>query len=206
MLIPTETTEDIKSLLEKIGTKGKPQYVKCVPIPEAPANHCFPLVDEKIKSDGGKCILGWQIWQTFNLLEAEFHCVWQGTKGKLLDIAPKTFPVEKILFVQDRNAIYEGKQVNNIRINISNNTLCDDFIEICDAIFRIENRGRRAFQYELQLPLREREAIQFLYETKSMLEVMMMKNEKRTSPCICESGKKYKTCHGKKIKKLIKKF
>ena len=41
----------------------------------------------KIEKDGGKSVLGWQIWQN-RLSEAEFHAVWKDLNENLIDIAP----------------------------------------------------------------------------------------------------------------------
>jgi preprotein translocase subunit SecA len=81
--------------------------------------------------------------------------------------------------------------------------LVDDFIAVHDAVFRIENRGERAFQYELSLSGKEAEAHHILNAAKPMLEMMALQGSTRKSPCPCGSGKKYKVCHGKKINKLV---
>lgn len=206
MLVPEEITEEINSLIVRLGIALPPQYIRCDPIKDAPINHCFPLVEEKVRTEGGQMVLGWQIWQTLNLLEAEFHSIWKTPDGDLVDIAPKAIPVQKILFLPDPGAIYENRQVNNIRVNITGNQLCDEFISICDTIFRIENRGKRAYQSQLILPERENSARSFLYEAKQVVELMMLHGNNRNNQCICGSGKKYKMCHGKKIAKIIKNF
>jgi hypothetical protein len=212
--VPTEITEEIKRLLSKIGSKEEPAYVSCKPNPNAPQNECFPLVEAKVEVEGGERILGWQIWQGQLLVEAEFHAVWKTPTNELFDITPKPFPVEKIFFVADPRAIYEGKQINNIRMNITGNPLVDEFIAIHDAVFRIKNKGNRAFQYRLlwllyycfSLTKKEKNALKKLNEAKPMLQIMACQGYTRKSPCGCGSGEKYEVCHGEVIKKLLYDF
>ena len=206
MIVPKEITRDIELLFSKLNTLEKSQYIPCRPSPNAPQNECFPLVEAKVKSDGGSQVLGWQIWQTKLLVEAEFHVVWKSPINGLVDITPKSMPCSKILFVADPKAVYEGKQVSNIRINTTGNSLVDDLIAVYEAVFRIENKGERALQYELSLSGSETRAYKILDEAKPMLELMALHGDTRKSPCPCKSGKRYKVCHGKKIRKLVNDF
>ena len=98
-----------------------PCYVKVRPLSNKPINECFSIVPEHLRSKGGREVIGWNIWSLFQSrwLEAEFHAVWQNRHGALLDITPKEFPIGKILFVEDREARYEGRQVDNIRERVS---------------------------------------------------------------------------------------
>jgi len=205
-MVPSEITDKIRLLLSKIGSHEDPEYVQCRPNQNSPQNECFPLVDERVAADGGERILGWQIWQGQLLVEAEFHAVWKTPEGELIDITPKPIPLERILFVADYKAKYEGRQVNNIRINITGNPIVDEFIAVHDAVFRIENKGKRSLQYELLLSGREANAHQKLSAAKPLLEKMALQGQTRNSPCLCGSGKKYKVCHGKIIRKLINDF
>ncbi len=204
--VPTTNDEHITCLLSQISSIEEPCYVICEPIQDVPINECFPLVEEKIKTDGGRRILGWQIWKGKLLIEAEFHAVWESPDGKYIDITPKALAFSKILFVPDPTAIYEGKQVNNIRINITGNSLVDEFISIHDATFRIENKGDRALQYELCLKGKEAQAHTILTNAKPIIEMMALENLTKNSPCPCGSNKKYKICHGKIFMKVAKNF
>ncbi|MDP3877096.1 MAG: SEC-C domain-containing protein [Methylobacter sp.] len=206
MRVPTEVTEEIKLLLSKISSKAEPVFVICSPSPNAPRNECFPLVEAKIEKEGGERVLGWQIWQGQLLVEAEFHAVWKTPAGEFLDITPKPFPVEQIFFVADPKTKYEGKQINNIRINITGNPLVDEFISVHDAVFRIENKGKRALQYQLSLSGKEADAHNKLNAAKPMLEMMALQGNTRNSSCLCGSREKYKACHGKIIRKLLNDF
>lgn len=204
--VPTATDENISDLLSQIGSSEEPRYVPCELHQGAPMNKCFPLVQEKIRTEGGKRVLGWQIWKGELLIEAEFHAVWENPDGKYIDITPKSLPFTEILFVPDHTAVYEGRQVSNIRINITSNSLVDEFISIHEATFRIENKGERALQYELCLTGKEAQAHTILTNAKLMLEMMALQGLTKNSPCPCGSNKKYKACHGKIFKKVTNDF
>ena len=204
--VPTVTDEDLTGLLAKISSNEKPRYVPCRPIPNAPINECFPLVEKAIALKGGKRVLGWQIWKNKLLIESEFHAIWEKPNGECIDITPKIRPFSEILFIPDSKATYTGEQVNNIRINITGNKLVDEFILICDTIFRIENKGERALQYELHLKGKEAQAHRILTNAKKILEMMALKGLTKSSSCPCGSNKKYKSCHGKLSKKILNSF
>jgi hypothetical protein len=206
MIVPKTISDDIRYLVSELHLSDDPQYVRSRPDPGSSLNDCFPIVDAKVKAEGGQRVLGWQIWQTQLLVEAEFHAVWASTTGELLDITPKPCPLSEILFLSDPKAVYEGKQVNNVRMNITGNSLVDDLIAVYDAVFRIENRGERAFQYDIEVEGKEAEAYGILNEAKRLLEMMAIQGGTRKSPCPCGSGKKYKVCHGKRISKLVSEF
>ncbi|MBL4788230.1 MAG: SEC-C domain-containing protein [Kordiimonadaceae bacterium] len=206
MIVPKNITVDIKHLISKIGLLETPIYIPCWPEEGAVQKDCFPVVARKVHKDGGKCVYGWQIWQTSILVEAEFHAVWESPDGQLIDITPKPGPLTEILFLPDPVNIYEGKQVNNVRLNVTDNSLVDEFIAIHDAVFRIENKGIRAQQHELSITGREAIAHQVLSSAKPMLEYMASNGLSRKSPCPCDSGKKYKVCHGKKNARLINEY
>ena len=191
-------------MLSKLNCESDPIYVQCTPEYGAELNECFPLVQEKVKKHCGGIIFGWQIWKTRLLVEAEFHAIWESQSGELLDIAPKPITPNKILFVPDRKRIYEGKQVDNVRINILGNRLVDDFIEVCEASFRLQNKGDRALKHELTLEGEDARAYNIFERAKSMLQVMIAQGLNHQSSCPCNSGNKYKVCHGKQIKALAK--
>ena len=205
-MTPNEICNSIRFLITKLGACSEPVFLPSAPTLGKPLNECFPIVDEKVKSFGGKKVLGWQIWKTSLLVEAEFHAVWQSPERELIDITPKSLPLKKILFVADDNAEYNGMQVNNIRVNITGNLLVDDFIAVHDAIFSIENKGTRKLQYELTLKDEEAQDYHKLCKAREILEFMALQGMNRKSPCVCGSGKKHKACHGKSINELVNKI
>jgi hypothetical protein len=86
----------------------RPEYVKVEPVAGAEIDQCFFNVDEHVKNTDGKATNGWTIWiwpKVF--IEAEHHCVWEKDDGELQDITPKRDGEETILFVRDRNAVFD---------------------------------------------------------------------------------------------------
>ncbi len=202
-MTPDILDDNVQKLITLLDTNTDPIYLDIIPEPYSRVVECFPSVKEKIKKDGGSLELGGQIWKSEILVEAEFHAVWKSPDGELRDITPKQIDIPKILFLPDPRAKYIGSQVDNIRINITKNRLVDDFIEISKAIFRIVNKGNRAFEYELALSGQEAETYKTLQQMKHALQLMTIQGFNRNSPCFCHSGKKYKHCHGHKLDKVL---
>ena len=203
--IPDINDKYIPLLLEKIGTKNTPMILKVQPEKDSKILDCFIIVEKKVDNCGGRRILGWQFWESDNLIEAEFHAVWESETKELIDITPKELPgINETLFVIDERLIYEEKQKDNFRINKTDNKLVDDFIAICQAIFKFENAGERAYQYELKLSESEKRKYQELKMLKDIYLYMISVKANKNSPCPCRSGKKFKNCHGQDLKiKLI---
>lgn len=195
-------SEDVKRLLAKINCEIEPVSIRCAPEKGAELNNCFPLVDSKVATHGGSSVLGWQIRETTLLVEAIFHAVWKTQNGELIDISPKPEPTREILFIQDPAATYDGRQVDNVRLNITGNRLVDDLIEICEASYRLQNKGERAYLHALTLEGKEAQAHTVFENAKPMLEIMVNQGLNHQSQCPCKSGKKYKVCHGKLFKEL----
>jgi len=202
-MIPNENDIYMPILLKKIGVENEPIIVDVKPEINSMELDCFPIVQNKVNSSGGRMILGWQIWKSTNLIEAEFHAVWKSEENELIDITPKQISgFNHTLFVIDERLEYDEKQIDNIRINITSNKLVDEFILICESIFIFENKGERAYQYGNELKLNEVESKKYkMLKTLKNIYLQMIRNKaSRNSPCLCGSGKKFKHCHGKNIK------
>ena len=199
--IPKKDDPFLKKLIETIGITAAPVLVKIKPCPGAIVSECFPNVDKKIEKNGGTRIVGWQIWRTKNLIEAEFHAVWKSDKNVLIDITPKIVPMSEIMFIEDYIKKYEGKPVDNYRLNISSNSLVDDLIKVSETIFEIENRGSRANDHELRLGGEELQIWEILNEMKMHIPIMLSKGLTKNQKCYCGQDK-YKKCHGKFLQLL----
>ncbi len=195
----TVICKHVEKLIEKLNCNTEPVYVDCDLEKGEEIANCFPIVEKRVQESGGSQVMGWHIRKGNLLVEAEFHAVWKTSEGNLKDISPKDVLFKQILFVPDPKAKYEGKQVDNIRINISGNMLMDDFIEICGAIFKLENKGDRAYQYELELIGEERSAWVMFQKARLVLEMMALNGLSQHDPCFCGSGNKYENCHQKQI-------
>ena len=215
---PPENADDPKvtALLAEIRRVGggilsdaRPFYVPVIPDPSSKVNDCFVNVPERIAKDGGESIFGWTLRKATMLMSAEFHSIWKSPASKLLDITPKAIaragkliaiPTSRILFVSAPEKVYERKQVDNIRLNISENPLIDDYIACFEAEFNIMNRGERAHQRKVELSVKEDNVRQLLAESR---EIFLFAAETgcktKNSPCFCGSGKKFEFCHGEVV-------
>jgi hypothetical protein len=202
-LTPSEIDSDVERIIQKINTGTRPIFLDVVPEPYARVVECFPAVEEKIRRDGGMQQIGWQIWKSDILVEAEFHAVWCSPDGCFFDITPKQVLINRILFLPDPNATYRGCQVDNIRLNTTDNRLVDDFIKIAEAIFRLENKGERAMQHQIKLSEQESQLHQALHQTKTAIYLMLRSGLSRNSLCFCQSGRRYKRCHGEGLVDML---
>jgi hypothetical protein len=207
-LAPKENDPALEKLLKKIGSQFKPIYLK-VEAERGTALDCFNVVQSKVTKNGGVMTLGWQIWKTTHIIEAEAHAVWQDSQGNFHDISPKQFDVKEICFVRDEKLKYEGKQIDNMRINITANKLVDHLIETFKVKFELQNKGKRAEYYDLSEILTESEIqeIQYVVLLQSGISYLIKNDGNENSFCFCQSGKKYKNCHGEnffvKMKSLM---
>lgn len=206
-MTPPTINKHIEKLIKKLGATHEPDYIDVEPEPGAEVGDCFPAVQKKIASDGGKMIMGWQIWQSKNIVEAECHAVWEDPEGEIHDITPKSIGINRILFVEDADMVYKERQVDNIRMNITNNKLVDDLIGVSQAIHRFDNKGERADLYDLSDVLTEKEIKhrEYLLELKERINAILSQNGNRDSLCPCGSSSKFRDCHGKDLAKRIAK-
>ncbi|NWL87816.1 hypothetical protein DMN77_09400 [Paenibacillus sp. 79R4] len=202
-MVPDLNDAKVQRLLKKINSKYEPIYIPVVAESYALPNECYPNVEKKVELDGGSRIFGWQIWRTTLICEAEFHAVWKSHDGKLLDITPKSPPVESILFIQDDSVTYNGAQIDNIRINNTNNPLVNDLIDIHKALFRIRNKGHRAFIYKGTLNGEEAKVYRNLESIGSILQSYIYQGGQIDSFCFCGSGFRYAECHRRELDSLI---
>lgn len=206
-MTPNKITPAVRILINKINATHEELYLTVEPEKDAEELDCFPTVQKKVEQCGGKMIMGWQIWETKHLVEAECHAVWEDENEELHDITPKPRNIDKILFVEDANLKYEEKQIDNIRINKSKNNLVDDLIDVCEAIHRFDNKDERAYQYDLTDILNDEQKTHraYLNELKDCINFMLEKGSNKQSLCPCQSGPKFIECHGYNFKKRIEK-
>lgn len=207
MTTPNQVDIRVTSLIRKLSISGQPIFVSIKPDSESLPDNCFENVRKKMIREHGRRILGWQIWEFPYTLEAEFHAIWCSPNDQLIDITPKTIPVDKILFIEDSKLEYQGRQVDNVRLNLTENRLVDDLIELKKAKYRIENEAGRAFQngivtmtgYDSE---RWETVIILTHKVTKMIEVGLSEN----SDCFCPSMLSYNQCHGKILPSLLAKI
>jgi hypothetical protein len=197
---PAEINPTLASLCEQLAPATTPFYVEVAPLQDAPANECFPLVDAHVGQHGGELLLGWSLWEMPGLfVEAEFHAIWRSPIGVYVDIAPKAQPTARILFLPSADAVYDNRQVNNVRKAVGNNPDVERYLRGFDEIFEFMNRGERANLHgEVHLEgaaAMEYEQIQRRTAVAHQTIAHLFPFYGAYLPCWCGSGKKTKWCH-----------
>lgn len=193
-LTPILESQSVSMISEKINSQYIPEYINVFPMKNAPIQECFDIVEKHIQINGGKRVLGWVLWELPGLfIEAEFHAIWESPTGELKDLTPRPSPTKRILFIRDPSMIYDGKRVNNIRINYSNNEVINDLFKIYEDEF--ETFGPEG----IVLPHQQLLNLSFEMRKVSVQERMelIFKHLKKTDPCYCNSGEMLKNCHKK---------
>lgn len=197
---PAEIGPALAALCEEIAPGVAPFYVEVAPVPGAPANECFPLVEEHVGQHGGTRVIGWSLWEMPGLfVEAEFHAVWRSPNGNHVDIAPKIQATARIMFLPSPGAIYTERQVNNVRRAIGDDPEMNRYLRGFDELFEFMNRGERAGQHgEIHLDgteAAEYQQIQFRAAAAHQAIAHRFPFHGPYSPCWCGSGKKTRWCH-----------
>ncbi len=205
--MPNGSDAEVIRLLDYMAAPFEPIELLIRPKKGAEISDCTNIIQEHIKEKGGKIVYGWQIWKSCITVEAEFHAVWENNKGDLVDLTPKPNGFTHILFAEDDRIIYEGKQIDTIRLNITNNVLVDHFIECLQALYRLNNTGERAFLYdkEFEDSLSDEEKTQIVScnQLIGWLSLMIESGATQESVCFCGENVAYKDCHGKNFTEII---
>lgn len=203
---PNLDDKNLEKLLTKLDAEFEPIILQVETHQDAIENECIAIVDRMMSENGGKRILGWQIWQGPYIMEAEFHAVWETLEGVLKDVSFKKVKVKDIVFVEDERLTYEGKQINNVRLNLLEISLVDDFIEACNQQFRLLNKGKRGLLYGKELAdhltTDQLNNIGHVNHVKSLILKLLNSGGDKNSPCPCNERRKYKNCHGELVTKL----
>lgn len=197
---PAELSPALALLCNELVSSTKPFHVDVASLPNAPANECFPLVEAHTEQYGGTRILGWALWEMPGLfVEAEFHAVWRSPSGEYVDIAPRAQPMARIFFLPSAEAVYEGRQVNNVRRTIGSDREVEQYLRGFDELFEFMNRGDRA-ELHGEVHLEGADAVEYEQINFRALAAREAIEHKFPTygpylPCWCGSGKKMKWCH-----------
>lgn len=143
--VPAIEDTSVRELVAHLATGMQPRYIKHQPLPGKPLKECFHIVAEHAARNGGKTVLGWAIIQLIGIwLEAEFHAVWEDPTGNLLDLTPRKFRADEILFIPDPNRTYSGAQVESIFHPLTRHPSVLRNIELAHELFVETNRGELA--------------------------------------------------------------
>ena len=198
---PRTISKQVNRLISKLNLKAPPVYVKVQPESGAIVSQCFPNVERKVLSSGGKMLCGGQIWEWPNvMIEAEFHAIWQSPEGDWVDITPKQDEEQTILFAHTPKRPYDGKRVDNVRLALRDDTIIHHFIQISELISKALQDGRE-FEYGfITVPEAKMKP---LMEAKRFLLGALKAGYRDHDTCCCKSSIKYKRCCGKEIQKYI---
>jgi hypothetical protein len=140
---PISDTPEARAFCEQLVPGVSPLLVPLSVPTAAQIDDCFINVASVVEHNGGHMECGWMLWERPRvLLEAEFHAVWLGPNGTRLDVTPKALPwVKRIAFLPDAKIDYEGKQVDNRRMPLTDDPLVAEYIRAAEQYFEAINRG-----------------------------------------------------------------
>ena len=171
---PVVDTPEVRALCERLVAGTIPMLLKVDAPPWAQHNECVGNVESVIEIHGGAVEYGWQLWETLPgvLVEAEFHAVWVDADGRRLDVTPKELPgIKQIVFLPDPALVYDGRQIDNVRMPLKDDTLITEFIQTAERFYEVTNRdGLAAYHGELVLT----PEMQMIQKRRGSLELMIL--------------------------------
>jgi hypothetical protein len=201
---PALDSDDIYRTIKAMGLTNLPVYVDILPDSNFAYGECFNNVLKYIEKYGGKLVCGWQFYELTYMIEAEFHGVWQNPEGILVDITPREYKVDKILFIQDKTLVFDGIRRDNFRYNKLNNPLVDDIIELEKRRFIIEDRAQNVNEKgEIHWNQMESAFYEGIAIASYEIEEMIRCEGDNNSYCACKSGLSYEQCHRKEVGFLL---
>lgn len=198
---PVEISAAITKLCASLVPQTPPNFISVEPLAGLPLNECFATVDEKILQSGGTKQHGWMIWEWPGIMiEAEFHAVWRSPAGELIDVSPKGHGEKRILFLADPKRIYRGMDIDNARVAIFKDQLTQDFFAGAHKFRALLNSGRPVGSTgEVSVSAVKLERLE---NTRLLIRSMLAGGLTSNDACLCQSGKKYKSCHGQLFRRL----
>jgi hypothetical protein len=143
---PNQITEYIYEFCKELDNTGQLFFVGVKLETEAECVECSQNVLNKIGRDGGQIQFGWAIWELPEImLEAIYHAIWISPQGEPIDITPrKHVSTDSILFLADSDDKYNyGSgfwRKDNVRKPLSDDPIITEYIEICEEIFKFEEK------------------------------------------------------------------
>ncbi len=142
---PEAVTRRVRVLCKRIAPGIEPVFVPVRPESDAVENECFVNLGRKVRRDGGRIQHGWAIWiWPPVLIEGEFHGVWVSPGEELVDVTPNLYKMSRILFLPDPKRVYQGRQVDNIRMPLRDDPLLHELLRLLRKRFQVYNAGERA--------------------------------------------------------------
>jgi hypothetical protein len=150
---PKAITPHLTQLCARVASHSVPVSVPVAAVEGGIVHECFENVRIHAEKNGGEIVFGWSIAEWPGVFaEAQFHAVWKAPDGELRCLTPNLEGESTILFLPDPVRIYEGLQVDNVRMALSENHYVKEFISEAERLHRVMNRGERAFRRDLAVP------------------------------------------------------
>jgi hypothetical protein len=165
--------------------------------------NCYGNVERKVLRNKGTIQYGWAIFHNAFIVEAEHHAVWQNDKGELFDITPRNSQFTSLPFIPDDRIIYSGHPIDNIRLNLTNNPIVDDFILVVEVTERIKASGTRTGDFKIRLNDHLIRLYDWYSNIASELLELFATGKNENHECYCGSKRTYQNCHRKEIKRQI---
>lgn len=203
---PRRVNRAVRHLLKRMSLDTTPEWIEIKPRADAVIEDCTENVARAIAEHGGTARLGWMIWENDFMVEAIFHAVWESPDGRTVDVTPQGIPESRVMFVPDLSIRYEGRQIPNVRLNISGMMAVDHLIRINELKFAIQNAGDRSDQHRIMITPPESKALQWLETYRDAMSGALSAGMTDDSRCFCDSGMSYRHCHAPMFKESFAEF
>lgn len=199
MLI-SHITDHIQKLANCIDSEFEMTSVPIFPGRDAKHSYCYRNVETRVRTHGGKLQNGWSLIQLPFMVEAMHHAVWENPLGHLIDITPPMFPMREAIFIPDDRITYDGRIIENIKMNITMDSAVDDLIQLDRfqnmllAQSPMTGDGKRAVTHPLWPRYKE---------LGQNLRVFLLAGRRSTDACYCGAAASYADCHGELFRRSI---
>lgn len=193
---------DVQAFCQTISPTP-PVFVKIAAREDCTPKDSFGNVRKQIDRFGGEMRTGWSIrdWPGA-YIEAEHHAVYDpGNGAAWVDVTPGLDGETHRLFVADETATYNpatpGVRRDTIRKAHVNDPLIHELFRVVAEKTRLMNMIPGVGMAKVPPALGQPLALLGQRHLQLSLEVSM-RYTSRNDPCFCQSGKKFKQCHGAK--------
>lgn len=201
--------QQIDKLIDKLQVEFEHEMVPVQVESYSREKQCYSNVEEKVKRDGGRIHYGWSVHFTSGIIiEAERHAVWENDDEELICVTPHPSNHNEVIFISDDVPVDPDLQIDNVRMNITNNPLVDDWIYLCDTIGQIYYKFTdRKSDEEVIMAEPVSKVLSTIEQYRGLVMGLIELGRRERSNCYCEEGfyhkKKYLHCHSKIFRKEI---
>lgn len=201
--------QQIDNLRKKLNLEFEFEVIPVLVEPYSRPLQCYSNVETKVSNDGGKIHYGWSVHFTENIIvEAERHAVWEDENEDLICVTPNPNNNSEVIFLSDDTFVDPSLQIDNVRLNITNNPIVNDWVFVADSIGEIWFHFTDRLDDEQVSAVPEvLDLIQRLEFTKGDIYELIKQGRRERTLCFCSQGKnnnrKYLDCHSKTLRNVI---